>query len=301
MDDVAKHLVKTYGGRAWEVVEKCQPTGKTWPRYGVPLAANYPYIEAEVRFACKEYACTIEDVLSRRTRLSFLNSAAAREALPRVADIMAEELGWNKKTKNTQIEAAKVYLDSYGGPIPIEDDILLRLPTLQETMDIFNEVDRDGSGFLDIEEVKQIAERLGQPLSAKDVKSIFEAMDTDNDGKVTPEEFGVWISAQETKEGIRSYFQNTASLIFKDIDTDKSGFIDEKELRDVAVRLGQKDMDTMMVFKEMDTDNDGKISKDEFIAWMNTHDGTGFHKMLTSKIGLGGTGWLEQKDSSFLG
>ena len=80
----------------------CQPTGKKWPRYGVPLAANYPYIEAEVRFACKEYACTIEDILSRRTRLAFLNSEAAMEALPRVADIMAEELGWSKKIKAKQ-------------------------------------------------------------------------------------------------------------------------------------------------------------------------------------------------------
>ena len=84
----------------------CQPTGKKWPRYGVPLAANYPYIEAEVRFACKEYACTIEDILSRRTRLAFLNSEAAMEALPRVADIMAEELGWSKKIKAKQVEAA---------------------------------------------------------------------------------------------------------------------------------------------------------------------------------------------------
>jgi len=60
MEDVAQNLAKTYGGRAWEVVALCKPTGKQWPRNGIPLAANYPYIEAEVRFACQEYACTIE-------------------------------------------------------------------------------------------------------------------------------------------------------------------------------------------------------------------------------------------------
>jgi len=301
MDDVAEHLVKTYGGRAWEVVEKCQPTGKKWPRYGVPLVANYPYIEAEVRFACKEYACTIEDILSRRTRLAFLNSEAAVEALPRVADIMAEELGWSKKIKAKQVEAATVYLESYGGRIPVEDDIRLRLPTLNEAMDVFNEIDMDGSGFLDPQEVKEMAERLGQSLSVNAVQSIFEAMDTDGDGKITPEEFAKWFSSTETKEGIKDFLNKTTLQIFSDIDTDKSGFIDEEELKDVSARLGQKDMDTKKAFKEMDTDNDGKISKDEFIAWMNTHDDTDFHKMLTSKIGLGGTGWLEQKDSSFLG
>lgn len=111
-----------------------------WPRYGVPLATHYPYIEAEVRFACQEYACTIEDILSRRTRLAFLNSEAAMQALPRVADIMAEELGWNKKVKAVQIEAAKAYLESFGGRIPVEDDLHVRLPTLTDAMDIFKEV-----------------------------------------------------------------------------------------------------------------------------------------------------------------
>ena len=125
--------------------------------------------------------------------------------------------------------------------------------------------------------------------------------DTDSDGKVTPEEFAKWLSSQETMEGLKTYFHNKSLQIFSDIDTDKSGYIDKKELKDISERLGQKDLDTEKVFKEMDMDSDGKVSKEEFIAWMDTHDGTGFHKMLTSKMGLGGTGWLEQKDSSFLG
>lgn len=47
----------------------------------MPLAEGYPYLEAEVRYACREYAATVEDVLSRRTRLAFLNSAAALECV----------------------------------------------------------------------------------------------------------------------------------------------------------------------------------------------------------------------------
>ena len=52
------------------------------------------------------------------------------EVLPRVADIMAEELGWSRKVKAVQIEAAKAYLENYGGRIPVEDDLHVRLPTL---------------------------------------------------------------------------------------------------------------------------------------------------------------------------
>ena len=257
-----QHLASTYGGRAWEVAELTRPTGKQWPRCGIPLATHYPYIEAEVRFACKEYACTIEDILSRRTRLAFLNSEAALQALPRVADIMAEELGWSRKIKARQIQEAKDYLESYGGRIPVEDDLTIRLPTLQEAMDIFKEVDRSGSGFLDMEEIKEMAIRLGQPLPEKEVKRIFQNMDKDGDGKVTPDEFTEWFEKAETKEAIRTYFNRKTLQIFDEIDRDRSGHIDEQELADITLRLGRKmgQSEIKKVFKLMDKDGDGKVS-----------------------------------------
>lgn len=50
--------------------------------------------EAMVRFAVRyEYARNVEDVLARRSRLLFLDAAVAAQAAPRVAAIMAEELG----------------------------------------------------------------------------------------------------------------------------------------------------------------------------------------------------------------
>ncbi len=50
--------------------------------------------EAMVRFAVRhEYARTVEDVLARRSRLLFLDARAAATAAPRVAEIVAEELG----------------------------------------------------------------------------------------------------------------------------------------------------------------------------------------------------------------
>jgi len=305
-DVVAEHLVRTYGGRAWEVLAHCKPTGKRWPRYGVPLATHYPYIEAEVRFACQEYACTVEDILSRRTRLAFLNSEAAMEALPRVADIMAEELGWSKKVKARQIRAAEDYLESYGGRIPIDDDLSIRLPTLQEAMDVFREIDADGSGFLDVQEIKEMAIRLGQPLPDDRVKSIFDSMDKNGDGKVNAEEFMEWFEAEETKAGIRSYFHRKTLQIFDEIDTDMSGYIDRRELADVTVRLGQEFSEKKIdeIFEEMDANGDGRIQLDEFVAWMDKEtDDTGFRRMLSASLGLGGTGWLHDKQGggAFLG
>jgi glycerol-3-phosphate dehydrogenase len=68
----------------------------TQPRWAEQLHTSLPYIAAEVIWAVREeMARTIEDVLARRLRALFLNSAAACEMTPKVAALMAEELGWD--------------------------------------------------------------------------------------------------------------------------------------------------------------------------------------------------------------
>lgn len=100
--------MKTYGCHARKICELSTEHKLILP--------DFPHIEAEVIYACREYACTIEDVLSRRTRLAFLNKNAALNAIPKVGDIMQRELGWSSQVKEKQMEASKYYIDSYGGP-----------------------------------------------------------------------------------------------------------------------------------------------------------------------------------------
>jgi glycerol-3-phosphate dehydrogenase len=123
--DVAEHLVRTYGGLARKVCQiahqndmngqlmlgkkKAGHVGGGFDR----LVPNFPYIEAEVVYACREYACTVEDVLSRRTRLAFLDFHAAELALDRVTQIMSHEWGWSKSVAAKQREAARKYIQAY--------------------------------------------------------------------------------------------------------------------------------------------------------------------------------------------
>lgn len=120
-EDVAANLAFAFGSRARDVCELSGPTGKRWPLRGVRLVDSYPYIEAEVRYAVKEYARTVEDVVCLRTRLAYLNVAAAGEAIPRVAEIMAEELGWSAEETLGQIAQAKAAVAEFGGPVPHDD------------------------------------------------------------------------------------------------------------------------------------------------------------------------------------
>ena len=59
-------------------------------------------------------ARTVEDVLARRTRALFLNARAAMRAAPRVAQLMAAELGrgadWEREELRRLSETAKSYV-----------------------------------------------------------------------------------------------------------------------------------------------------------------------------------------------
>ncbi len=72
---------------------------------GSDLIINgHPYTKAEVRWAVRnEMARTVEDVVARRLRLLFLDVEAAVEAAPVVAEIIAEELGYDEKRIKGQL------------------------------------------------------------------------------------------------------------------------------------------------------------------------------------------------------
>lgn len=114
---VAKHLCESYGDRAWTVAALSSPTEERFPVRGRRISPLYPFIDGEIRYAVRhEYAQTAVDVLARRTRLSFLNAQAALEALPKVIDLMGEELGWDSRRKDVEWKETVTFLASMGLP-----------------------------------------------------------------------------------------------------------------------------------------------------------------------------------------
>ena len=53
----------------------------------------------------EEMAMTLDDVLSRRTRIAFLDEAAARRCAPKVAARMARLLGRDERWIREEVEA----------------------------------------------------------------------------------------------------------------------------------------------------------------------------------------------------
>ncbi|GAA5872039.1 hypothetical protein JCM16303_000953 [Sporobolomyces ruberrimus] len=75
--DVAKHLSETYGDRAWGVCSMAPQTGLRFPVHGRRIDPVYPYIDAEVTWACRrEYAATAVDRARHASTLNFVESRA---------------------------------------------------------------------------------------------------------------------------------------------------------------------------------------------------------------------------------
>lgn len=99
----------------WRVYGSDAARIRTLPGAGTRLHPALPYTEAEVRWAARhEGARTAEDVLARRLRAQILDARASLEMAPRVAELLAEELGkgaaWQAETVRAYEEVTAGYL-----------------------------------------------------------------------------------------------------------------------------------------------------------------------------------------------
>jgi glycerol-3-phosphate dehydrogenase len=84
------------------------------PEAGKPLDPRLPYTRAEILWICRnEMPMNIEDILARRTRSLFLNTRASEDIASEVADLMADEFGYDKKWKEGQLESYRSLVKNY--------------------------------------------------------------------------------------------------------------------------------------------------------------------------------------------
>lgn len=111
--DNARHFspLATYGADAPLIRELAGAN----PTLAEQLHSALPYTGAEVVWAGRfEMARTIEDVLARRLRALFLNAKAAVAMAPRVASLLAAELGRDSAWQAVQVQAFERLAVGYG-------------------------------------------------------------------------------------------------------------------------------------------------------------------------------------------
>lgn len=199
--EVAQHLAKTYGDKAFEVAKMASVTGKRWPVVGVRLVSQFPYIEAEVKYGIKEYACTAVDMISRRTRLAFLNVQAAEEALPRIVELMGRELNWSELRKQEELEMATKFLyyemgyKSRTEQLTDSTEISLLPSDIDRYKKRFHKFDEDEKGFITIVDVQRVLESINVQMDENTLHEILCEVDLNKNGQVELHEFLQLMSA----------------------------------------------------------------------------------------------------------
>jgi Ca2+-binding EF-hand superfamily protein len=130
----------------------------------------------------------------------------------------------------------KVYRVLDPQQLQVFDKLSLNRKMVEQLYEIFQDIDRDGSGEISHYEFFRFFRHKRFPERSKFSKKIFKAFDLDGSGEIDFQEFVLclWNFCSCTKE---SLFR----LSFELYDTDRSGYIDERELRKILKELYGKD------------------------------------------------------------
>lgn len=216
--EVAEHLAKAYGDRAFAVAKLASLTGKRWPIIGKKVHPEFPYIDAEIRYGVREYAMTAIDMIARRLRLAFLNVQAAQEALPGIIDIMAEELKWSAEEKKKQMNMASEFLQNEMGQMvnrASRDKIPINLTKeeIQLYIKRFNIIDKDHKGYVSINDIRRGLKNFGEAdVSGEELHEILKEIDTNMNGQVELDEYLQMMSAIKSGHVAYSRFARMAEM-----------------------------------------------------------------------------------------
>ena len=99
----------------------------------------------------------------------------------------------------------------------LSDELLVENTRL-EAKRIFQEVDKDGSGSIDVREMYHALHSHGIPMSKSDVKRLFKAIDTSGDGQVDLEEFvSLLVAKSKKRTKMESVHGELAMLLPSDV------------------------------------------------------------------------------------
>ncbi|GAA2503987.1 FAD-dependent oxidoreductase [Winogradskya humida] len=98
---VIEHLLERYGTLTVHLLAMIEAD----PALAEPLAGAPEYLAAEIAYAATaEGALHLDDVLTRRTRISFETTHRGSETAVHAAAIMGDALGWDKAVRDREVE-----------------------------------------------------------------------------------------------------------------------------------------------------------------------------------------------------
>ncbi|KAK8569095.1 hypothetical protein V6N13_106973 [Hibiscus sabdariffa] len=143
--------------------------------------------------------------------------------------------------------------------------------SVEEMKKVFNKFDKNGDGKICREELKSVLSALSsQPPSSDEIDKIMTVMDRDGKGYIDLDEF----IAFQGSAGVDGEENRTGNEELKDAfdlyDLDKNGLISANELHAVLKRLGEECSlsDCQRMISKFDENGDGNVDFQEFKKMM---------------------------------
>jgi len=129
---------------------------------------------------------------------------------------------------------------------------------------VFKQIDLNGDGSIDKEELAKMFEMLGHEIAEQELDEVFASLDLDGDGEISEEEFSKWYMKSEQR------VLSKIKPIFDQFDADKSGTLDRGEvsrlLRTIEPVVTEADVDEALgaMYKSGSKE---EITYEEFTGW----------------------------------
>ncbi|XP_061212770.1 LOW QUALITY PROTEIN: uncharacterized protein LOC133214094 [Neopsephotus bourkii] len=135
---------------------------------------------------------------------------------------------------------------------------------IREAFDLF---DTDGSGYVDVKELKVAMRALGYEPRREEIKKMASDIDKEGIGKISFSGFLRVITPKMAEKD----FKEEILKVFKLFDDDGTGKISFKNLKRVARELGANltDEELQEMIDEADRDGDGQVNEQEFLSIVN--------------------------------
>jgi len=73
--------------------------------------------------------------------------------------------------------------------------------------DVFNKMDKNGNGYLDLGEASAVLKEIGQAPNEEELKKFFEAVDANHDGQISFDELFAWFTSSKTGAPLQDAFK----------------------------------------------------------------------------------------------
>jgi calmodulin len=138
---------------------------------------------------------------------------------------------------------------------------------LRELKHAFDLFDRNGDGYISVQELATVFQSLGQSLTTTELQLLLQDIDTDGDGRIDFSEFVTMMMSNNKQDKAQEENSNSElTETFRIFDRNGDGKISRAELKQALQNLGQtpNDHELGLMMRAADLNGDGFIDFSEF-------------------------------------